>query len=451
MVATAGGLFHGHDLGDAHADGTSPQVHHEVDGFGHELGDGPERHLADFGRQLADESQPPERLACRSSVNRRVAGDSARQCQQQGDCLAVPYLAHDGHVGRHSQETSHQASQVDRCPLGTTRSGLHSGHVGQRNVELEHLFGGHDSQVRLKLRGAASQQRRLAAAGRACEEDRQPGAYGGTQEFADLRGQRPDLCQVIQVRECDSRELADVEDQVPAAADVGMDNVQAGAIVELGVLESLTGIQLAMGCRRLIDDSRQRAPDVLVVVKGLVMVSASSMVPFDEDLVRCVDHDLPHVGIGQQLLERSVAEQVAPNPVSNGDSVGDCMAANAALEAEVPTPDLLMGECGDRTVCPRRARIHPALVGALRYRAFDLRERHWIRHGVTCSDAPHARIKVMAPASAAAATETAPARSGTCSVTTTVSETCSAPEGSSTSSTRVSLATTAAPSGRRCP
>jgi hypothetical protein len=76
---------------------------------------------------------------------------------------------------------------------------------------------------------------------------------------ATCGGQHPALDQLVEGAERHPGELADVDHQVPAAADVAVHDVQPGAGVELGVLEPLGGVELAVGCRSVVEDLGQRA------------------------------------------------------------------------------------------------------------------------------------------------------------------------------------------------
>ncbi|MEZ5176860.1 MAG: hypothetical protein R2746_00875 [Acidimicrobiales bacterium] len=91
-----------------------------------------------------------------------------------------------------------------------------------------------------------------------------------------------------------------------ATADVAVHDVQAAAVVELGVLEAFGRIELAVGARRLGEDLGERAQDVVVVVEHLVVVAVDTCVALDEDLRRRVDHDLPDVVVGEERGERAV-------------------------------------------------------------------------------------------------------------------------------------------------
>ena len=130
--------------------------------------------------------------------------------------------------------------------------------------------------------------------------------------------------------EGDPRELADVHEYVAVAADVAVDDVQAGPGVELGVLQALGGVELAVAAGRVVEDLGERPQDVLVVVEDLVVVAAGPLVALHEDLVGTVDHDLPHVVVGEERLERPVAGQVAERPL------GDQMSGSVRSKARRP-------------------------------------------------------------------------------------------------------------------
>ena len=108
--------------------------------------------------------------------------------------------------------------------------------------------------------------------------------------------------QLVEVTECKAGVLADIDEHMPVAPDVAVDDVQPGTGVELRVLEALGGIELAMRRGRVVEDLGQRAHDVLVVVEDLVVVAARALVALDEHRVGTVDHDLPHVIVGEERL-----------------------------------------------------------------------------------------------------------------------------------------------------
>jgi len=64
-----------------------------------------------------------------------------------------------------------------------------------------------------------------------------------------------------------------------------VDDVKAGAGVELGILQALGGVEPAVAARRVVEDLGEGADDMLVVVEDLVVVAARALVAFDEDLV----------------------------------------------------------------------------------------------------------------------------------------------------------------------
>jgi hypothetical protein len=65
-----------------------------------------------------------------------------------------------------------------------------------------------------------------------------------------------------------------------------MHDVQSSPAVELGVLEPLGGIESSVRSRCVVQDLRERSPDMIVVVEDFVVVAARPVVALDENLVR---------------------------------------------------------------------------------------------------------------------------------------------------------------------
>ena len=130
--------------------------------------------------------------------------------------------------------------------------------------------------------------------------------------------------------ERDAGELPDVDHHVAAPADVAVHDVEAGTVVELGVLQALGGVELAMGAGGVVEDLGERADDVVVVVEDLVVVAASATVALHEDRVGRVDHHLPHVVVVEQRLERAVAGEVAEGALGDELRVAEVVGAQAA-------------------------------------------------------------------------------------------------------------------------
>ncbi len=122
-----------------------------------------------------------------------------------------------------------------------------------------------------------------------------------------------------------------------------------------------------MGAGRVVEQARERAEHVIVVVEHLVVEPARTRVPLDEDRVRSVDLDLPDVVIDEERRQRPVAAEVAERAVDDALRVGDWRRPDAALEVDVPTIDLVHEHGSQRLgtlvveTCALRAVLHPAL------------------------------------------------------------------------------------------
>ncbi len=232
-------------------------------------------------------------------------------------------------------------AQVDLTAVGPGRAGLHAGHVGHRDVGFEDLLGDDHPQGGIKLRRAARQHRGLARAGGAGEHDRLARAHGGPQEFGGGGVEHVAVHQVLQAAVGDAGELADVDQEVTVAPDITVDDVQAGPVVELGVLEAFGGVELAVRAGGVVEDLGQGPHDVLVVVEDLVVVAGGPAVALDEDGVGPVDHDLPHVGIVQQGGQRAVAGEVAVGPVGHLVRVSEIDGAQAPAVVGLPAGHLV--------------------------------------------------------------------------------------------------------------
>ncbi len=157
--------------------------------------------------------------------------------------------------------------------------------IGERDVGLEHLLGNDDAELGVELRGAAVEHRGLARAGGTGDHDRLASAYTAAQECGDLFGEHSPIDELIKAPERDPGEPPDVHHEMTAPGDVAVDDVKAGTVVELSVLEPFARIELAMGTGRVVEDLREDAYDVGIVMEDLVVVAAWSAVALHEDRV----------------------------------------------------------------------------------------------------------------------------------------------------------------------
>jgi hypothetical protein len=374
-VGTGREVLHGGHLVDLGPVGAPAAVHDHVDALGHQRVERRERQVARRVGELADEAQAGERLASRPGVDGGVPGHAGRQGEEQREGLPVPHLADHRDVGRHAQEPGDQPTQVDRRPVGTPGPGLHARHVRQRDVGLEDLLGHHDPQRGVELGQAAGHEGGLARPRRPGEHHGEAGADAGPQERRHLRRQHPALHQLVDPLERDPGELADVHHHVAAAGDVAVDDVQSGAVVELGILQALGGIEGAVGRGAVVEDLGERAQHVLVVVEDLVVVSRRPTMALHEDRVRGVDHDLPHVVVGQEGLERPVAGDVAEGALDDQLGVGQVERAQASSVVEGPAADLVLDEGAQLRLAVGPVHLEGDVLGPLLDPPLDLLER----------------------------------------------------------------------------
>ncbi|MEZ5207899.1 MAG: hypothetical protein R2690_13195 [Acidimicrobiales bacterium] len=229
--------------------------------------------------------------------------------------------------------------------------------VGQGHVALEHLFGDDGAERRVELGCAARQQRGLARTRSAGEHDGQPALHAGAEEASGGIAEHVALDQLVELAEGHPGELADVDHGVAAAAHVAVHDVQACARVELGVLEPVGRVELAMAGAGVVEDLGQDPHDVVVVVEDLVVVAVVAAVSLDEDLGRCVDHDLPHVVVGEQRLEGSVAGEVAHGPLDQRVARREVCSPSTAAVLLAPVIHLVL----DQTAQQRD--VHRGVLG----------------------------------------------------------------------------------------
>lgn len=85
-----------------------------------------------------------------------------------------------------------------------------------------------------------------------------------------------------------------------------------------------------MRSRSVIEQPGEGADDVIVVVEHVMVKPTVTGMPLHEDGVGGVHHDLPHVGVFEQLGEGSVHRQVEEGTPGHLCRIGDVVAAQPA-------------------------------------------------------------------------------------------------------------------------
>lgn len=153
-----------------------------------------------------------------------------------------------------------------------------------------------------------------------------------------------------------------------------MHDVQARAVVELGVLEAFGRVELAMAARRAVEHLGERAHDVIVVLEHLVVVAAHAAVALDEDLIRAVDHDLPDVVVIEQRGQGAEAREVAEDPLGESRGVRQRMRAQAAADLVVPRHDLVVDQLAEPLLAVGAAHVEGQHLGSCLHGPLDLDE-----------------------------------------------------------------------------
>ena len=180
-------------------------------------------------------------------------------------------------------------------------------------LELGGVFDRDDS-VLVRDRGRECvQESCLPRARAAADEDVELGVYAALEVVDGLSIERSDLDHLVESQPF-LAELSD-RDQRPAEAERGNDDVDAAAVRQARI-DHRRGLVDAPS--HLRDDLVDDPAHVRLVIEAHVGVEEPT-VALDPDVVGAVDHDLGDAVVGQQPLERAVAERIV------GDRGGEAL------------------------------------------------------------------------------------------------------------------------------
>ena len=265
-----------------------PEPRHPVGAEGHGLlGPGqPGRRVADEDRDLAD---PPPPLGVAGDVDRRVqrGGDlgvdreprqpgqrgqrlepgrdvgggvgvdgaaaalvtGVHRGQQVGD-LGAAHLADHEPVRPHPQRLPDEVGQRDGAgELGVGRAALHPDHVRVRGRELAGVLDDDDPLVRRDQREQGREQRRLAAAGAAADQEGEPGSTIRAEQLGRRPGSASPTPRSRRARTSGSAGTRRLM-QVPGVGDRAQHRVDPAAVGEPGVDERHGVVQAPTDRRR---------------------------------------------------------------------------------------------------------------------------------------------------------------------------------------------------------
>ena len=175
-------------------------------------------------------------------------------------------------------------------------------HVVLLDLEFDGVLDGHDALVGGQEGGQHVEQRGLAGAGAAGDDDVQLGLDAGVEQFGHFRGQRAEVDEVPDRQ----RHLAELTDGQRGTADGQRRNhgVDAGAVLQPRVHEG----------RRFVDAPAHLGDDALNDLAQVVLGAEPGFgqgelaVAFHIDLVHPVHHDFGDGRIVEEPLQRTVAQ-----------------------------------------------------------------------------------------------------------------------------------------------
>ncbi len=187
-----------------------------------------------------------QRVARAIRVDRAHAGKPAVERDEQVEGLRFAHFADHEAVGAHPQRFLDESAQGDLAgALEARLPALHRHDILCGEVEFEGLLDRDDAFGGTRDREQRVEQRRLAALGRARDEDVLAAEHAHPQELGRLMGDGPEVDELLQVADA-LGELADVDSPV-LLRDVGDDDVQSRAVREARVDKRAAQIDAAAG------------------------------------------------------------------------------------------------------------------------------------------------------------------------------------------------------------
>ena len=292
------------------------QVHDQIQRARHLSADGLQRQVVAGHQHHRLDAR--ERVAGAVGVDGReravVAGVHRLEHVQR---LGATHLADDDPVGPHAQRVPHQLADGDlTLALDVVRARLEPQHVTLVQLQLGGVLDRDDALVVGHRRGQGIQERGLAGAGAARDQDVQLGADAAAEKVHRGLGQRSDPDHVVQVQ-ARLAELADRHER-PAQRQRRDDRVHAASVGQASVHHRRGLVDPAADLRHdLVDDAAQ-VRRIGEVDRHLVQAAG----PLHPDVMGAVDHDLRDGVVQQQSLQRPMAEDVVGDRLGDGDPVG---------------------------------------------------------------------------------------------------------------------------------
>ena len=285
---------------------------------------------------------------------------------QHVDGLGAADLADDDPVRPHAQRVAHEVADRDLAlALDVGRARLERDHVRLLQAQLGVVLDGDDALAVGHRRGERVQQRRLAGAGAAADDDVQPRLHQRAQQLrrsaASIERMRTSSSIV------NSRGKRRIVIVGPAQRERRDDHVHALAAGQARVDHRAGLVHAPVDGR---DDPVDRLEQLRLVGERDVgaLDPAGAL---DVDLVGAVDHDLGHGVVGQQRLQDAQADRLVddaadqPRALGGGEH-GPFARDHAPDDALQPRALLLLREDGDLVEVDLLEQPVPVVADAVR-------------------------------------------------------------------------------------
>ena len=282
-------------------------------------------HLANGPRRKRESTHRDHRFAARQGFAGVVGVQRSHRSVvagvhglQEVECFGSADFADDDAFRTHAEAVSDQFAHGDLAlALDVGRTGFQAHHMRLLQLKFRGVFAGNDAFVVLDELGEAVEQRRLAGAGTARDQNVATDAADDLQNLRAVRRDRSKFDQLVQGQLV----LLELADRQCGAVDRQRrnDGVDAGAVGEPRVADR----------RGFVDPPADLADDALTDIQQLLIVAETdsgalnAARDFDEYRSGAIDHDVGDVVARQKRFKRAISEDVVTDVVEQFLLLGD--------------------------------------------------------------------------------------------------------------------------------